>query len=86
MADRKRRVTLTVETMWLLGDLLQNELRDDFYFDVPNSMLKLGWGQCDEEMFDYAFDILSKQKEPFFAEIMTLSNHFPFNHKFHRAA
>jgi Uncharacterised protein family (UPF0158) len=39
MADRKRKVTLTVDTMWLLGNLLQNESRDAFYFDVADGQI-----------------------------------------------
>jgi phosphoglycerol transferase MdoB-like AlkP superfamily enzyme len=51
---------------------------DNFFQDVPLRRPAIGWGPSDMDLFDYAFDVLSKQKEPFFAEIMTLSNHFPF--------
>jgi membrane-anchored protein YejM (alkaline phosphatase superfamily) len=30
-------------------------------------------------MFDRAIDIIGSQREPFFAEVLTLSNHFPFD-------
>lgn len=52
---------------------------DSFYWALPSGYKKAGWGPLDEYLFDYAFNILSKKKEPFFAEIMTLSNHFPWD-------
>jgi phosphoglycerol transferase MdoB-like AlkP superfamily enzyme len=51
---------------------------DKFHYDVTAKGKKLGWGAPDEDLFQYAFEILSKETQPFFAEIMTLSNHFPF--------
>jgi len=51
---------------------------DDFIYKVPVKRPEIGWGPCDQDLFDFAFDALSKQKAPFFAEIMTLSGHFPF--------
>jgi phosphoglycerol transferase MdoB-like AlkP superfamily enzyme len=45
----------------------------------PDSTEKIGWGYSDREIFSYAESILDKQEEPFFAEIMTLSNHWPFD-------
>ena len=39
---------------------------------------EIGWGTSDEAVFSYALDILEKEDSPFFAEIMTLSNHHPF--------
>jgi len=46
---------------------LSNHGVDDFYFDIKNFRLQLGWGISDEDTFNYAFDVLSNQKEPFFA-------------------
>jgi phosphoglycerol transferase MdoB-like AlkP superfamily enzyme len=39
---------------------------------------KIGWGLGDFEMFRWASDLLDRNQQPFFAEVMTLSNHFPF--------
>ncbi|MCD6413260.1 MAG: LTA synthase family protein [Elusimicrobia bacterium] len=55
---------------------------DSFYFTPERKRAEIGWGPCDEDLFDYALKILDEKDEPFFAEIMTLSNHFPFDHKF----
>jgi phosphoglycerol transferase MdoB-like AlkP superfamily enzyme len=39
---------------------------------------KLGWGAPDTRLFEFAEQTLAARTQPFFAEIMTLSNHFPF--------
>lgn len=39
----------------------------------------LGWGVADHDLVRYALDVLSKEEQPFFAEILTVSNHFPFH-------
>jgi phosphoglycerol transferase MdoB-like AlkP superfamily enzyme len=48
----------------------------------PNDITyKTIWGVCDEDLFNYAintFDNNSKTNQPFFAHIMTVSNHRPF--------
>jgi phosphoglycerol transferase MdoB-like AlkP superfamily enzyme len=36
----------------------------------------LGWGMCDEELFDNVWRILEDANKPFFAQVTTLSNHF----------
>ncbi|MEM9068181.1 MAG: LTA synthase family protein [Myxococcota bacterium] len=48
--------------------------------EVPDVRRRLGWGPSDEEMVEYAIRTLDQSQRPFFAEIMTLSNHDPFNH------
>ena len=56
-----------------------DHLHDEDYLDeIGFAHEKLGWGVPDEDMVRYAVDILKKEKQPFFAEIMTLSNHHPF--------
>jgi len=50
-----------------------------FHHSIPGGFKKIGWGPSDQDLFRYAFDVLSGKKEPFFAEIMTLSNHHPFD-------
>lgn len=39
----------------------------------------LGWGLNDASMFTRAVEIIGTQQAPFFAEILSLSNHFPFD-------
>ncbi|MGH1486235.1 MAG: LTA synthase family protein [Cellvibrionaceae bacterium] len=46
----------------------------------------LGWGLSDKDSLKYTFDFLEKKKDPFFAEILTLSNHFPFDFNFDKSA
>jgi arylsulfatase A-like enzyme len=52
---------------------------DSFFSSVPKGYRKVGWGPSDEDLFNYAFDVLAAQRAPYFAEIMTLSNHFPWD-------
>ena len=46
----------------------------------------LGWGISDKDTLSYAFDILSQKEEPFFAQILTVSNHFPFDFNFEESS
>ena len=39
---------------------------------------QLGWGVADDDLFKYTLATLEKSKKPFFAEVLTLSNHFPY--------
>ena len=50
---------------------------DAFYSSLPKGFRKVGWGPSDEDLFSYAFDVLSAQRAPYFAEIMTLSDRTP---------
>ncbi len=51
----------------------------DFFFDhVPNPRKVTLMGPSDEDIDEYAERTLSSAKQPFFAEVMTLSGHFPF--------
>lgn len=43
---------------------------------------QVGWGMGDVDMFDQALDLIDGFREPFFVEIMTLSNHHPFDHDY----
>lgn len=45
---------------------------------MPRNLPRINWGPPDEELFRYALDILDQQPQPFFVEIMTLTNHYPF--------
>ena len=47
--------------------------------DYKNPEFKGTWGVCDEDLFTNANDIFKRQKlEPFFALLLTTSNHSPF--------
>jgi phosphoglycerol transferase MdoB-like AlkP superfamily enzyme len=43
---------------------------------------KVGWGMGDVDMFEQALEKIGRFREPFFVEIMTLSNHHPFDHDY----
>jgi phosphoglycerol transferase MdoB-like AlkP superfamily enzyme len=42
----------------------------------------VGWGMGDVDMFDQALEKMDRFREPFFTELMTLSNHHPFDHDY----
>lgn len=57
----------------------------EFYYDRAKSELTglnqedfLGWGVSDARVFDEALKQLATYRRPFFLEILTLSNHLPF--------
>jgi phosphoglycerol transferase MdoB-like AlkP superfamily enzyme len=39
----------------------------------------IGWGVADIDTFTYTVSVLEKETKPFIAEVMSLSNHYPFN-------
>jgi phosphoglycerol transferase MdoB-like AlkP superfamily enzyme len=41
---------------------------------------KLAWGISDTALFDHVLKTLEKEDKPFLAEVLTLSNHLPFNY------
>ena len=43
---------------------------------------RVGWGASDEDLFDYVLQVLDRTPGPFFAEVLTLSNHHPWNHDY----
>lgn len=43
---------------------------------------RIGWGPSDEDIYRSAVHIMDKAKEPFFVEVMSLSNHHPFKGDF----
>lgn len=45
-----------------------------------NDLPVLGWGISDPALFDVALDNLNAFDEPFYAEILTVSNHMPFDY------
>jgi len=52
-------------------------IEDSLYASGHNYFIR-HWGVEDPYVFDYTFEQLEKQKQPFFAEIMSLSSHHPF--------
>lgn len=55
------------------------EFRDNTQLDKrPLQFPRVGWGASDEDLVDFALDELDHATAPFFAEVMTLSNHHPF--------
>ena len=48
--------------------------------DPDKTKPAIGWGLTDEFLFDEALDKLESVDEPFFAEILTISNHIPFDY------
>jgi len=53
--------------------------KEDFIESGYDSSLDIGWGVPDRYLFDYVMDELEKKEKPFFTEILTLTNHQPFN-------
>jgi arylsulfatase A-like enzyme len=53
-----------------------DEIFDDAH--MPKDLPKINWGPPDEALFHHALGVMDQQREPFFAEIMTLTNHWPF--------
>lgn len=51
---------------------------DSFHYKFTPRYPPIGMGAADLDLVDYALDVLLQQKSPYFAEIMTLSNHYPF--------
>ncbi len=42
----------------------------------------IGWGAADEDLFDHVLETLDRARGPFFAEVLTLSNHHPWRHEY----
>ena len=52
--------------------------REEFERDGYDNENDIGWGVPDTLVFQRTLEILEAQQEPFFSEILTLSNHQPF--------
>lgn len=85
------------ETIWFHGHSKKFFNRENFHPSLGFSHLyskenfiengydeknDIGWGVPDRILFKEAINSLKKMKKPFFAEILTLSNHQPFNWNF----
>jgi phosphoglycerol transferase MdoB-like AlkP superfamily enzyme len=44
-----------------------------------NNPKTIGWGLPDTDVFEKAFNVLENEKHPFYAEVLSVSNHTPFN-------
>jgi glucan phosphoethanolaminetransferase (alkaline phosphatase superfamily) len=49
-------------------------------FNELNVTDRLAWGISDTAFFNQVLKTLDQEKNPFFAEVLTLSNHLPFNY------
>ena len=47
-------------------------------FDLPSDGERLGWGYSDELLFSEWLTFLSREQEPFFSSVLTITNHHPF--------
>lgn len=54
-----------------------DQFYDESFFDVIEEN-SFGWGLNDESFFVQTSDILKTLPQPFYAKILTLSNHYPF--------
>lgn len=54
------------------------KLHDKAVLEQAGYTDQLGWGVSDESVFKYALTTLEQSEKPFFAEVLTLSNHFPY--------
>ena len=43
---------------------------------------RIGWGASDEDLLDHVLETLDRTRGPFFAEVLTLSNHHPWGHAY----
>lgn len=81
------------ETFWFHGNDKEFYTREPFLTQIGINNIydqlaiiedggpdaELGWGLPDEDLFQYSLDKLEQHERPFYAEILTLSNHAPFN-------
>lgn len=47
--------------------------------DFETWRFKNDWGVCDDDLFDFAFQKISENKQPHLTVILTMSNHMPFD-------
>lgn len=58
-----------------------DKIYDAEELNKDGSMQELGWGISDTHMLARAENILAETDHPFYAEILTLSNHLPFDYE-----
>ncbi|TFB23804.1 LTA synthase family protein [Filobacillus milosensis] len=64
-------------------NVMYENLGYDKFFDVESFEFdksdEIGWGLNDKMFFNQSVDILKEQKQPYYAKLITLTNHFPFD-------
>ncbi|BCN32990.1 LTA synthase family protein [Anaeromicropila herbilytica] len=51
------------------------------FYDVDKMKLTIAkWGASDKDVFDYAYNFMKTEKEPFFNYIITMTSHTPFRY------
>ncbi len=69
-----------IKTFWNRCEAYKNQGFSHFYSEEELEMTqKSGFGLTDKELFRQSVDILSKKKQPFFAFMITLTNHIPYD-------
>ena len=58
-----------------------DKIYDAEVLNKDGSLQKLGWGVSDTDMLAYAADVLVSVDRPFYAELLTVSNHLPFDYE-----
>lgn len=63
-------------------ETMYEALRFDHFFDesafLVNEENSFGWGLTDEAFFEQTLDYLKGLPQPFYAKLLTLTNHYPF--------
>ncbi|RSK27840.1 LTA synthase family protein [Bacillus sp. HMF5848] len=63
-------------------DVMYQSLGYDKFFDIESYEVteenSVGWGLKDKEFFDQSLEHLQSLPQPFYAKLITLTNHFPF--------
>ncbi|MFW2374382.1 MAG: LTA synthase family protein [Gammaproteobacteria bacterium] len=70
------------ENNYAIEDLYGEEFNQDYVVNLRSgskSKPVLGWGIPDGVLYKMALDRLENTKEPFYAEILSVSNHLPFD-------
>ena len=81
------------ETLWISGFNRNYSNQYNFLFrhgfnlfcdirDLPSDVPKLGWGKPDHTVFEFAIGKLDRQRQPFFAQVVTMSNHWHWHWRY----
>lgn len=69
------------DTFWNRNQMYES-LGIDHYYDVTyyelNESNQVGWGLKDKDFFKQTIPYLKELEQPFYAKLITLTNHFPF--------
>ena len=66
---------------WNRDEMYQSLGFDKFYDETSYNLTEensFGWGLTDESFFKQTLDYLKKLSSPFYAKLLTLTNHYPF--------